>query len=141
MTAPTLTAYNVDAERALLGVLIGAPQLAEPCSIRPGDLDTSHGHPEILSAILAVHERTGSADPVLLVEELRRRDQLSRIGEAARVEPTAAPCTCTTSSRRPAPRARSATSRSSCGRPRCAARSTRSAPGWSALRRRSRTWT
>jgi hypothetical protein len=81
MTAPTLTAYNVDAERALLGVLIGAPQLAEPCSIRPGDLDTSHGHPEILSAILAVHERTGSADPVLLVEELRRRDQLSRIGE------------------------------------------------------------
>lgn len=79
--AAALTPHNVDAERALLGILIEAPQLAETCGVRPGDLDSGRGHPEILSAVQAVHEATGSADPVLLLDELRRRDQLTRIGE------------------------------------------------------------
>lgn len=82
MTTPTAIApHNVDAERALLGILIGAPQLADASGIRPGDLDPARGHPELLSAIEAVHDATSSADPVLLVEELRRRDQLTRVGE------------------------------------------------------------
>ncbi len=82
MTAPAaITPYNVDAERALLGTLIEAPQLAESCGVRPGDLAPGPGHPELLSAILAVYEAKGSADPILLVEELRRRDQLARVGE------------------------------------------------------------
>ena len=82
MTAPTaIEPHNVDAERALLGILIEAPQLAEACGVRPGDLDPGPGHPEILSAILSVWEAKGTADPLLLVDELRRRDQLTRIGE------------------------------------------------------------
>jgi replicative DNA helicase len=81
VTAAAIAPHAVDAERALLGVLIGAPQLAETCGVRPGDLDPSRGHPELLSAILTVWEDTASADPVLLVDELRRRDQLSRLGE------------------------------------------------------------
>jgi len=81
VTAPaTLAPHNVDAERALLGILIEAPQLAESCGVRPGDLDPSRGHPEIRSALESVHEATGSGDPLLLLEELRRRDQLTRIG-------------------------------------------------------------
>lgn len=81
MTAPAITPHNVDAEQALLGILIEAPQLAESCGVRPGDLDPGRGHPEILSAVLAVFEDKGSADPLLLLEELRRRDQLARVGE------------------------------------------------------------
>lgn len=81
MSAPTITAHNIDAERALLGILIESPQFAETCGVRPGDLDSGRGHPEILSAVLAVFESKGTADPVLLLEELRRRDQLTRIGE------------------------------------------------------------
>ncbi|MDP5182154.1 AAA family ATPase [Blastococcus sp. BMG 814] len=82
MTAPTTIApHNVDAERALLGILIEVPQLAESCGVRPGDLDSSRGHPELLSAIQALFEDKGTADPVLLLDELRRRDQLNRIGD------------------------------------------------------------
>lgn len=80
-TAAAIAPHNVDAERALLGILIGAPQLADASGIRPGDLDPTRGHPELLSAIEAVHDATGSADPVLLVDELQRRDQLARVGE------------------------------------------------------------
>lgn len=81
MSAPTVTAHNLDAERALLGLLIDNPAVAETCGVQPSDLDPGPSHPEILSAILSVHEATGSAEPVLLMEELRRRDQLARIGD------------------------------------------------------------
>lgn len=81
MTTSSITAHNVDAERALLGILIGSPQQADTCGVRPGDLDGAPGHPEILSAVLTVYERIGTADPILLAEELARRDQLARIGD------------------------------------------------------------
>lgn len=87
MTAPaSISPYNVDAERALLGILISSPQLADSCGVRPGDLDDVRGHPEILSAVQSVYEATGSGDPLLLLEELRRRDQLNRIGEGGEGE-------------------------------------------------------
>lgn len=80
MTA-TITAHNLDAERALLGALLDAPQLAEHCGVTPGDLAPAPGHPEIMSAILSVYETKGAAHPALVLDELRRRDQLTRIGE------------------------------------------------------------
>lgn len=80
MTAPTLTPHNVPAERALLGVLIASPQLAGPCGVLPGDLDASRGHDVVLSAVLDVYDAKGTADPLLLVEHLVKRDQLTRVG-------------------------------------------------------------
>lgn len=76
-----ITAHNVDAERALLGILIESPQQADSCGVRPGDLDGAPGHPEILAAILTIYEAKGSTDPILLADELGRRDQLARIGD------------------------------------------------------------
>lgn len=75
-----LDPYQVDAERALLGILMAAPQLAESCGVMPADLCPTMGHPEILGAILTVYDTKGSADPILVGEELIRRDQANRIG-------------------------------------------------------------
>jgi hypothetical protein len=75
-----ITARDLDAERALLGALMAAPDKAESCGVSPADLSPGPGHDLILSAILTVYERTHSADPVLLLDELRGRDQLSRLG-------------------------------------------------------------
>lgn len=80
MTAPTLTPHNHPAERALLGILIASPQLADACGIRPSDLDPTRGHDVVLSAVLDVYETQGTTDPVLLLEHLAKRDQLARIG-------------------------------------------------------------
>lgn len=77
----TVTAqHNTDAERALLGLLIDSPQIADAVGVRPGDLDPIGGHDVLLSAILDVYETHGTADPVLLLEHLAKRDQLNRIG-------------------------------------------------------------
>lgn len=84
MTAPAITAHNLPAERALLGILIGSPQLAESCGIAPGDLDPSRGHDVVLSAVLDVFDTHRAADPVLLLEHLGKRDQLARLGEEDR---------------------------------------------------------
>src|SRR4051794_23341989 len=80
MTA-TIHPHNVDAERALLGVLMEAPQLADSCGVAPSDLDPALGHPHILGAILGLFEAKGTAEPMLVLDELNRRDQTSRIGE------------------------------------------------------------
>lgn len=83
MTAPAITAHNLDAERALLGILIDSPQLADSCGVRPGDLNETHGHDVVLSAVLDVYDTHGTADPLLLVDHLRKRDQLTRIGDGS----------------------------------------------------------
>lgn len=80
MTAPAITAHNDDAERALLAVLIDSPQLADTCGIRPSDLNPTHGHDVLLSAILEVHDTQHTADPVLLIDHLAKRGQLAHIG-------------------------------------------------------------
>jgi hypothetical protein len=79
--APAITAHNLDAERALLGLLLDSPQYAESCGIRPGDLDVVTGHDLLLSTILDVYDEHRTVDPVLLADQLRRRDQLNRIGD------------------------------------------------------------
>lgn len=73
-------AHNVPAEQTLLGILLAAPGLAESCGVQPVDLDPAHGHDVILSAILDVHDRRGTVEPLLLIEHLSARDQLNRIG-------------------------------------------------------------
>lgn len=78
---PAITAHNLDAERALLGLLIDSPQYAETCGVRPGDLAQLGGHDVLLSTILDVYEQHRTVDPVLVVDQLRRRDQLGRIGD------------------------------------------------------------
>lgn len=86
MTA-VINPYNVEAERALLGILMQAPQLADTCGVRPADLAPDLGHPLVLAAILAVYEANGTADPMIVLEELNRRDQTTRVGEADRRGP------------------------------------------------------
>lgn len=80
MTAPAITPHNIAAERALLGILIESPQLAESCGVRPGDLAVAPGHDVILSAVLDVYDTHRTSDPILLLEQLGKRDQLNRIG-------------------------------------------------------------
>lgn len=75
-----ITAHNVDAERALLGILIDSPQLAESCGVRPGDLDPGLGHDVVLSAVLEVYDAHRTGDPVLVLDHLARRDQLGQVG-------------------------------------------------------------
>lgn len=77
----TITAHNLAAERAVLGILIDAPSRAANCGITPGDLSPVQGHDAVLSAILTLAESKKTADPVLLVQELAARDQLNRIGD------------------------------------------------------------
>ncbi|TFV90415.1 AAA family ATPase [Blastococcus sp. CT_GayMR16] len=80
-----ITRHNVDAERALLGILIDSPQLADACGVRPGDLDPGPGHDVILSAVLEVFDAHRTGDPVLVLDHLARRDQLGQVGnESAR---------------------------------------------------------
>jgi hypothetical protein len=78
----TITPHNDPAERALLGILIDCPDRAPTCGVRPSDLNPATGHPEVLSAVLYLHDAGVPTDPVLLLEELTRRDQLGRIGDA-----------------------------------------------------------
>lgn len=80
MTA-AITAHNIDAERAVLGILIEHPTRAADCGISVGDLSPAQGHDAILSAVLTLAETKGAADPVLLVQELAARDQLNHIGD------------------------------------------------------------
>jgi replicative DNA helicase len=80
VTAAVVTAHNLDAERALLGILLESPKLAETLGVAPGDLSPIGGHDVLLTAILEVLDANGTADPVLVVDHLRRRDQLNRIG-------------------------------------------------------------
>lgn len=80
MTESGITQFRVDAERVLLGRLMGTPQLAETCGVAPSDLCDTFGHPEILGAIITSFEQRRSADPVLVLDELIKRDQASRIG-------------------------------------------------------------
>jgi hypothetical protein len=80
MSAPAITAHNMAAERALLGILVRSPQLADSCGVSPGDLATGPGHDVVLSAILELYDTHQSADPVLLLEHLSKRDQLARVG-------------------------------------------------------------
>lgn len=80
MSTPTITPHNLDAERALLGVLIDSPQHADTCGIRPSDLSPTAGHDLVLTAISELYDTHRTADPVMLLEHLRKRDQLNRIG-------------------------------------------------------------
>jgi replicative DNA helicase len=80
---PLISAHNIPAEQALLGVLIEAPRQADTCGITPADLSPLNGHDVILGAILNVAATKGTADPVLLLQELSARDQLNRIGAEA----------------------------------------------------------
>lgn len=73
--------HHLDAERALLGILLDSPALLAVHAVTPGDLDPARGHDAILAAILTVAEGKGTADPVLVAQELAARDQLNRIGE------------------------------------------------------------
>jgi AAA domain/DnaB-like helicase N terminal domain len=75
-----LAAHNTPAEQALLGLLLRAPQRADTCGVHPADLDPSHGHDLILSALLEVHDQHGTVEPLLLIDHLHKRDQLARIG-------------------------------------------------------------
>jgi hypothetical protein len=79
--APAITAHNLDAERALLGLLLQSPQYAATCGVRPGDLTPVGGHDVLLATVLDVYEQHRTADPVLVVDQLRRRDQLNRVGD------------------------------------------------------------
>lgn len=80
MTESGITPHRVDAEQALLGILMESPQLAENSGVMPGDLWPVAGHPEILGAIMSVYETKHTCDPILVSNELIRRDQLTRIG-------------------------------------------------------------
>jgi replicative DNA helicase len=80
VTTAAITAHNIPAEQALLGILIASPQLADSCGIRPGDLDAARGHDVVLSALLDLYETKHTSDPILLADHLSKRDQLARVG-------------------------------------------------------------
>lgn len=77
---PLISPHNIRAEQALLGILIDSPKQAESCGVTPSDLSPIAGHDVILGAILNTVADKGTADPVLLIQELAARDQLNRIG-------------------------------------------------------------
>jgi len=72
--------HNHDAEQSILGILMQTAQRAGECGISPADLNPVYGHDAILAALLNVAEEKGTADPVLLMQELAARDQLNRVG-------------------------------------------------------------
>lgn len=69
--------HDLAAERALLGILLNAPHLAARCGVNPSDLDPAQSHDVLLTVIRAVHDETGAGDPVLVLDELRRRGRFT----------------------------------------------------------------
>lgn len=74
---------NLDAERALLGALLARPNRLVDIHVTPADMDPAHGHDLILAALLNVWERDGTADHILVAQELHKRGEHMRVGAGA----------------------------------------------------------
>lgn len=72
---PMINPHDLDAERALLGVVLTAPDVASRCGVSPAQLHPRHE--QILTAVLAVLDRHGTADTVMVIDELHDRGALT----------------------------------------------------------------
>src|SRR5579884_3626009 len=77
---------NLEAEMALLGAIIADPK-GETLDAIAGIVDAAdfyaHIHESIFAAIVALQQRAEPADLVGVAAELRRRQQLDRVGGVA----------------------------------------------------------
>ena len=76
--------HNLDAERVCIGSVLVDREIMGTISeiVRPSDF-YAHGHETIFSALLSLYERSEPLDKITLVEELKRRGALERVGGIA----------------------------------------------------------
>lgn len=72
--------HAVRAEATALGILIDRPDLIRRCGFAADDLDESYGHNLIFTALFEMSERGRAGNLTILIEELKARDQIARIG-------------------------------------------------------------
>lgn len=80
MATEPVTAHDLDAERAALGILIQRPDLLPASRLHLGALDPAHGHDVILGALCDLVDTVGTPSPPLLLAQLRDTGQLRRVG-------------------------------------------------------------
>ncbi len=78
---PGVLPHNLDAERAVLGAILLAPQITgDVAQILEAEDFYNPGHRWIFSAALTLYESQGSFDPILVGEELRSMGKLEEAG-------------------------------------------------------------
>lgn len=72
--------HDPDAERALIGAVIVAPELAERLHSIPAEAFYLRSHQQIWDAIISLHQRGISPDLRMVAHELRARSQIEQVG-------------------------------------------------------------
>lgn len=71
---------DADAERAVLGALLLAPRRVAELTITASDFDQAVGNDRVFAALQTVIDRDGTADELMVLQQLRSTSQLDKIG-------------------------------------------------------------
>lgn len=72
--------YDTAAEQAYLGAVLLSPRRARTAGIQVTDLDPAGGHDRVLDAVLAALDAGGGVDELVILDQLTRRGDLSKVG-------------------------------------------------------------
>src|SRR5690349_654113 len=75
-----MDAYNLDAEMAVLGILIEQPARIDGSGVTMGDFDPAVGHDVLFAAMQSLYEAKQTCEWPLLMQELAERGTIGRVG-------------------------------------------------------------